>query len=124
MRAFGIAALSVGLMMTTSASWAAPTTCFRMSDVQNHSVGDGKTLYLAVKGKQVYRLSMKGSCLGQPRNSDPLITETFGGTSTICRPLDLDVQMDMNGFASHCIIDKIDKLTAEEAAAIPKKLRP
>ena len=119
-----IVTLIAATNLATAALAAPNSSCFRMRDAQNHTVIDGKTLYLSVRGKQVYRVSMKGSCLGSAMNTDPLITQTFGGTDSICRPMDLDLKVDMNGFASHCIVDKIDKLTPEEIAAIPKKLRP
>ena len=118
-----ISVLLAAASFATCAGAAPASSCFRMRDAQSHTVVDAKTLYLSVRGKEVYKMSMKGSCLGRANNTDPLITETFGG-GAICRPIDLDLSVDMNGFASHCIIDKIDKLSPEEAAAIPKKLRP
>ena len=120
-------AISVLLAVTSLATcaWAAPnSTCFRMRDVGNHSVADAKTLYLSVGQKQVFKLSMKGSCLGTASNSDPLITEVRGGSDSVCRPIDLDLKVDMGGMASRCIIDKIEKLTPGQVALIPKKLRP
>ena len=120
--AFSILLLATGL--ATSAFAAPNSSCFRMRDVGNHSVADAKTIYLSVRQKQVFKLSMKGSCLATATNSDPLITEIRGGSDTVCRPIDLDLKVDMGGMASPCIIDKIEKLSPEQVATIPKKLRP
>ena len=120
-------AISIFLVATglaTSAFAAPSSSCFRMRDVGNHSVADAKTLYLSVRQKQVYKLTMKGACLATSSSSDPLITEIRGGGDTVCRPIDLDLKVDMSGMISPCIIDGVEKLTPEQVAAIPKKLRP
>jgi hypothetical protein len=36
----------------------------------------------------------------------------------------MDIAIGRNGFASHCIVDSIVKLTPEEVAALPRKLKP
>ena len=107
----------------TSASSSAFAECFRMSEVQGHTIVDNNTLYLSVGRHDVYRVSMKGSCLAGAMRSDPIITESFGG-GPICKPIDLSLKIATPGGASACIVDKIEKLTPDQAAAIPKKLRP
>ena len=102
---------------------AASADCFRLSDINSHSIGDKKTMYLAVGRHDVYKVSMKGSCLAGAMSSDPIITESFGG-GPICRPIDLNLKIATGVGASACIVDKIEKLTAEQIAAILKKQRP
>ena len=100
--------------------------CFRVSQIQNHTKGDAKTLYLSVKPKrQVYRLGMSGSCLAGVNSSDPLVLETVGGTDMVCRPLDLDLKVKVGaGGLTPCIIKDITRLTPDQVAALPPKVRP
>ena len=105
---------------------AAGPQCVRVSQIQNHTKGDAKTLYLSVKPKrQVYRLGMSGSCLAGANSSDPLVLETVGGTDMVCRPLDLDLKVKVGaGGLTPCIIKDITRLTTEQVAALPPKVRP
>ena len=116
----------LGLIAATALSsfaTAASADCFRLSDINGHSIGNKDTLYLSVRRKDVYQLTMKGSCLAGAMRGDPLITESFGG-GPICKPIDLNLKIGTSAGPSACIIDKIEKLTPEQIAAIPKKLRP
>ena len=105
---------------------AAGPQCFRVNQIQNHTKGDAKTLYLSVKPKrQVYRLGMSGSCLAGANSSDPLVLETVGGTDMVCRPLDLDLKVKVGaGGLTPCIIKDITRLTPDQVAALPPKVRP
>lgn len=107
-----------------SALAATPAGCFRMSQMRNHTVGDARTLYVAVRGKEVYRFTMVGGCLAAKSSSDPIITQTASGTDQICRPIDLNLKVGGAGGVSHCIIDRIERLTPDEVAALPRKVRP
>lgn len=98
--------------------------CFRSSDIRNHTIADRDTLLLSVNGKETYRVTMKGGCLAGAISSDPIITRSPPGSQIICKPIDMDIAIGRNGFASHCIVDSIAKLTPEEVAALPKKLKP
>ena len=105
---------------------AAGPQCFRVSQIQNHTKGDATTLYLSVKPKrQVYRLGMSGSCLAGVNSSDPLVLETAGGSDMVCRPLDLDLKIKAGaGGLTPCIIKDITRLTPDQVAALPPKVRP
>jgi Family of unknown function (DUF6491) len=113
-----IAAATVSATASTAAA-----DCFRLSEINAHSIADNKTMYLSVGRKDVYKVSMKGACLGGAMSSDPIITESFGG-GPICRPIDLNLKIANGVGESACIVDKFEKLTPEQIAAIPKKQRP
>lgn len=98
--------------------------CFRSHDIRNHTIADRDTLLLSVNGKATYRVTMKGGCLAGALSSDPIITRNPPGSEIICKPLDMDIAIGRNGFASRCMVDSIVKLTPEEVAALPKKLKP
>jgi len=124
-----VAVLSATAAPALAADPAKPagnTQCFRVSQIQNHTKGDAKTLYLSVKPKKaVYRLGMSGSCLAGVNSSDPLVLETVGGSDLVCRPLDLDLKVRLGpGGLTPCIIKDITRLTPDQVAALPPKVRP
>jgi hypothetical protein len=100
--------------------------CFRSADMQGHTFGDDKTMYLSVRGEGVYRVGMRTNCLAGAWSSDPIITRQPPGSSYICRPIDMDIAVAHRGggFTSACIVDSIAKLTPAEVAALPPRLRP
>ena len=104
---------------------AASSQCFRMSQIDNHTKGDDQTLYLSVRHRDVYRLSMSGNCLAGASSNDALVMQPTAGADLICRPLDLDLKVRTSpGMLSPCIIKDITKLTPEQAAALPPRVKP
>lgn len=121
-----IALFSIALAVLAGAAAPASSaeTCFRMSQVTGHTVADDHTLYLGTGRDQIWRLTLSGNCLAAKSSSDPLVTETRGGSDRVCKPLDLDLKIAGPGGVSACIISKIEPLTPAEVAAVPRKLRP
>lgn len=110
------------------AAQPAPSTnpCFRMSEIRNHTKGDNQTLYLAIRNsRDVFRLDMAGNCLAGASTNDPLVLEPVSGNDLICRPLDLSLKVHVGpGALSPCIIRQMTRLTPDEIAALPPKVRP
>ena len=98
--------------------------CFRSSDIRNHTIADKNTMLIDVRGKETYRITMNGGCLAGAISSDPIITRQPPGSSIICKPIDMDIAISRGGFPSHCIVDSIVKMSPEEVAALPRKLKP
>lgn len=98
--------------------------CFRSSDIRNHTIADRNTLLLAVRNKDTYRVTMNGGCLAGAISSDPIITRSPPGSSIICKPIDMDIAISRSGFPSQCIVDSIVKMSPDEVAALPRKLKP
>lgn len=98
--------------------------CFRSADIRNHTIADKETLLLSVNGKETYRVTMSGACLAGAMSSDPIVTRNPPGSPIICKPIDMDISIANNGFTSHCIVESIVKMSPEEVAALPKKLKP
>lgn len=124
-----VAALALGAGASAAAE-PAPTpastnTCFRMSQIQNHTKGDNQTLYLRIRNRDVWRLDMTGNCLAGASTNDALVMEPVSGNDLICRPLDLGLKVRMGpGALSPCIIKSMTRLTPDEIAALPAKVRP
>jgi hypothetical protein len=98
--------------------------CFRSHDIRNHTIGDRSTLLINVRGKESYRVTMRGACLAGATSTDPIITRSPPGSTIICKPIDMDVSISKGGFATPCIVDSIVRLSPDEIAALPKKLKP
>jgi hypothetical protein len=98
--------------------------CIRSHDIRNHTVADKRTLLMNVNGRGTYRVTMVGSCLAGAISSDPIITREPPGTSIICRPIEMDVGIVKGGFETRCIVDSIVKMSPEEVAALPRRLKP
>ena len=98
--------------------------CFRSHEIRNHTIGDRNTLLIDGGNKSTYRVTVGGGCLAGATASDPIITRNPPGSDIICKPIDMDIGIDKSGFESRCIVDSIVKLTPEEVASLPKKLRP
>lgn len=123
--AFALAASALPALAADQAKPEAGSQCFRMSQIRNHTKADDQTLYFSVGSRDVYRLDMSGACLAGTSSSDPLILETVGGTDLICRPIDLSLKVKLgNVGVSPCIIKEITKLTPDQVAALPPKVKP
>jgi hypothetical protein len=127
----GAAALAVGASSAAAAPKTGPNTagakaCFRTSEIGNHTVGDDHTLYLTVGPKDVYRVTMRNTCLGGVTSTDPIELSATGGSGSICGAGDLNIRTTLaggGGLASRCMIDDLTKLAPAEAAA-RKKAKP
>ncbi|MFM8819489.1 MAG: DUF6491 family protein [Phenylobacterium sp.] len=129
-----VALSTVMLAASTLAAWAAPAPksdaprlqnppCFRLNDLGGHRIAGPDTLYYSVRRKEVYKFTFSGSCLAGVTSADPLILEPLGASSQICRPLDLNLGVG-GPIPRRCIIKSIERLTPEQVAALPKKLKP
>ncbi len=116
--------LTAALALGVPTAAAAADQCFRTQDMNNHKIVDDHTLYAAVGIRDVYRFEVSGACLATATNSDPLVIRTVAGNNLVCKALDIDLSISRGGMTSACIVERIVKLTPEEVAAIPKKLRP
>lgn len=123
-----IAAVALTTLAAVPAVAAAPTEnpaggkCFYMRDLRGHTVAPPRTLYFDVNGRFIYRAEMANDCLAAATGSDPLVVRSFGGARTICKPVDLDISAPRAG--GHCFISRLERLSPEEAAALPKRLQP
>ena len=124
---------AAGLALAAGSAAAAPPhakghrpaeSCFRSSDIRNHTIADGRTLYLSTSHREVFRVGMSGSCLSGTMPGDPLVIQSTPGSMMICRPVDFDVGISRHGMTSPCIVDSITKLTPAQVSALPRKLRP
>jgi hypothetical protein len=81
-------------------------------------------LYLGIDMNDVYRLDLNGGSIELLRADVHLVNIARGGDE-VCAPIDLDLFVsDGHGFKVPLFVKTITKLTPEEVAALPAKLRP
>jgi Family of unknown function (DUF6491) len=98
--------------------------CFYLSDWRGWTAPNKDTLYLKVRGKDVYKVDLAygSNQLTWPGNH---LVSVVRGVDSVCSPLDLDLSVsDGFGMAIPIRAKSITKLTPEQIALIPKKDRP
>ena len=115
-----VAGLAAATAFGAAAQPPAKDSCFWTRDLRNHTVGDDHTLYFDVGGRSVYRVTMSDNCLSGMSSSDPIVLRDRASTGRICNTLDLDI----SARGARCIVSDLTRLTAEEKAALPRRVRP
>ncbi len=95
--------------------------CIVSRDVGATNILDQNTLLLSATGRNrgIYRLTMGNGCLRSSVGSEPLGFRYFSG-DRICAPNDFA----LTARSGLCHVVSIVKLTPEETAALPRKLKP
>ncbi len=101
--------------------------CFLSRDWSSWKASpDSRTIFLRTGVRDVFRLDLAGACTNLQSPEARLITK-IRGSDWICSPLDLDLSVSDGvapGFSESCIVKGLSKLTPDQAAALPKNLRP
>jgi hypothetical protein len=114
---------AVSALMLALPADAQPHTdgaCFWTRDLRNHTVADSHTLYFNLAGRDVYRVETSDSCLAGMSSTDPIVLRDRASTGQICSKNDLDI----SARGARCIISGMTRLTPDEVAAIPRRVRP
>jgi len=103
---------------------AAGRQCFWAEQVNNWTAADDeKTAYLKVGVKDVYRADLFGPCMDLD-TAQSIGVRTRGGGSSICDGMDVELIVGSPLGPQRCQVSKLTKLTPEEIAALPAKLKP
>ena len=99
-------------------------SCFFANQWTGWKAADDHTVYLNVSGgHRIYRLDMAGSCPALLDSSAILVTRNQ--SSSICSAIDWDLRVNEgHGIVTGCIVGKMTQLSPDQAAALPKSLRP
>jgi hypothetical protein len=98
--------------------------CFYLSDWRGWTAPDKNTLYMKVRGRDVYRVDLAWGS-NQLTWPGTHLVSIVRGPDSVCGPLDLDLRVgDGLGMAIPIRAKTITKLTPDEIKAIPKKYQP
>lgn len=98
--------------------------CFYVRDINNYAADDADHLFLRVGVNHIYRLDMFSSCPELPWADRAIGVRSFGGSSWICDPLDVEIVVRDQGFHDRCQVRTITELTPDQVKALPKRERP
>ena len=110
---------------TAAAKPAKPARqCFYLSDWRGWTAPNKDTLYMKVRGKDVYKVDLAYGANQLTWPGVHLVSVVWG-VDSVCSPLDLDLRVS-DGFGMPIPIraKTITKLTPDQIAALPKKDRP
>lgn len=121
----GLLAMALPALAQPAANKTANPRCFHSNQIDNWKAADAKTIYLRIIGGRIYRLDLGGTCHTITRPGAFLVTK-LRGSSFICRAIDWDLRATTSwrDVPEHCIVKSMTELTPEEAAALPRKVRP
>ncbi len=113
------------ILLAAGSAIAAPAgSCFQMSQLQNTLPDGDQRIYARVGVHDIYRLDLAFRCSAL-LSKEGIVLIPAGGNNLICTPLDLDLRArELGGSSTPCTIKSITRLTPEEAAALPRKVRP
>ena len=109
---------------TVAAQPNARDNCFRLSMLSSTRPDGDRRIYARVGVNTFYRIDLASRCSALPFEGNHLVLTPTPGSDMICRPIDLDLKVSENGVSEACFIKSITRLTPEEAAAIPRKVKP
>ena len=120
--AFPALALGAGV---AGAEEGSKRSCFFISQFNNWKAADDKTLYIRVGVNRFYRLDLANSCR-TAMWPDAVMINKWRGSNAVCSHLDWNIQVSQraDGIPEPCIVTKMTELTADEAAALPRKVKP
>ena len=104
-----------------------PRDCFRSRDIRGHTFAGDRTMFIKVRYRDVYRVDLTSACLAGAMRSDPIVSREPPGAEYICKPIDFDISIGRSGFPTPpvpCIVDGITRLSPQEVASLPPRLRP
>jgi hypothetical protein len=121
-----LAAAAASAPLAVSSASAQGRQCFRAQDWHGSSSGGPRDLYIRVGMHDIWRLAMAQDCPGARYPGPVSIGDLVTGSNEICSAVDLQISVMPQGGsnATACIVKSINKLTPEEAKALPKKVVP
>ncbi|HEY2707419.1 MAG TPA: hypothetical protein VGI95_05140 [Caulobacteraceae bacterium] len=104
---------------------AGPTThsdnaCITMGHIQNTKMASPRVLLVRADGGHTFRIGFASDC--NSAASFGVVMHPFDNSGQVCQPLALDISVRDTG--ERCIANSLSRLSDEEVAALPPRLRP
>lgn len=121
-----LAAAAASAPLAVSSASAQGRQCFRAQDWRGSSAGGPRDIYVGVGMHDVWHFAMAQDCPGARFPGPVSIGDLVTGSNEICSAVDLQITVAPLGGSNHsaCIVKSINKLSPEEAKALPKKAMP
>jgi hypothetical protein len=122
-----VLAAAASAPLAVSSASAQGRQCFRAQDWRGSSSGGPRELYIRVGMHDIWRLALAQDCPGAQFPGPISIADLVTGSNEICSGLDLQISVRPQGSGAGptaCIVKSINKLSPEEAKALPKKVVP
>lgn len=115
------AALALPVAVGAPAVAAGAKQCLYVNQIGSTKADGLRTIYARVGAHDLWRIDLAADCafLG-----DGKLIITPRGSGSICGPQDFDLGVSAAGGSQHCFVKSLNRLTPEEAAAVPKTLQP
>jgi len=114
------AAGAICAALPTAEASPAAGACFHVDDIQNSKMDGPRTLYVRADGGRTYRIEFAADC--NTAGAYSLVLHPVTNNDQICHAIELNVRVRETG--EFCEPRTISRLTPEEAAALPPKVRP
>jgi len=95
--------------------------CFYANDINNYTTEGERTVYLRVGVREIFRLDLMTDCPELGFRQDIEFRHVGGSSSS---PIDLTIQFHQPGARRLCAVSDMRKLSPDEVAALPRRLRP
>jgi hypothetical protein len=121
-----LALASLAVPATACAATQSLAHCFTDTQFGNWTASpDARTLYFRIGANRYYRIDLARECSPLKSSDARLITRVHGG-GLICSAVDLDLKASegSGGIVEACFVKGMTELSAAEAAALPKGLKP
>jgi hypothetical protein len=123
----GLAAIA----LAAAAAGAAPTNaqpgryqqCLYVRNINGFNAPNDRTIYVRESVDKIWRIDLMIDCTGLSFRNDFRL-RSVAGDPWICEPIQAEVSFRDLGIHEHCPVVGLHKLTPEEAAALPRRLRP
>jgi hypothetical protein len=91
-----------------------------LSSIQGTKIADPRTIYVRADGGRTYRIGFSNDCNSADTYS--LVMHPVDNNGRVCSAIALDISVRTTG--ERCVPTSLERLSAEEAAALPPKDRP
>ena len=118
------AAALVGAFGLETTATAAPgaSSCFYTQQLTTFRPDGLRTIYASAGRQATYRIDLATECNALADTGAQLEVSPVNGA--VCSPRGMDVAVVSNASRASCVVQAITRLTPEEAAALPSRLRP
>ena len=121
--------LSLGLLLAITAAGSSlaagrhDNRCILSTMVESFNAPDTQTVYLRVGVNEFWKLGLQNNCLELPYRLNVGLKVT-GTSPWICSPVEATIINHGAGIPHQCPVISMHRLTRDEAAALPKGVRP